>query len=160
MRWLRLILLIALAWVVMTTTHELGHIVAGCACGGTLASYSLSPISLPFSIFEPDPHPLVTLWSGPILGASVPVLIAWLFKHSYAMFIGYFCLLANGVYIGCAWFSGDQYLDTPKLLEHGASHASILIYCLITIGFGYLGFRHQCMTILKPESAKGGGNHP
>ena len=52
--------------------------------------------------------------------------------------------------IATAWLSGDRYLDTPKLLEHGAYPISIAIYCLLTIGFGYVGFRRQCVRMLAP----------
>lgn len=47
-----------------------------------------------------------------------------------------------------AWNFGDRYLDTPKLLEHGAFPVTIGIYCLATIGFDYLGFRQQCVRLL------------
>lgn len=40
-------------------------------------------------------------------------------------------------------------LDTPKLLEHGASPITIAVYCLVTIGFGYVGFRQSCISVLK-----------
>ena len=63
-------------------------------------------------------------------------------------FIANFCVLANGSYIATAWFSGDRYLDTPKLLEHGASPIAIAVYCLLTIGGGYVGFRRSCITAL------------
>ena len=44
--------------------------------------------------------------------------------------------------------NGDQYLDTPKLIEHGASPVTIALYCLLTIGSGYVGFRRSCVTAL------------
>jgi hypothetical protein len=67
-------------------------------------------------------------------------------------FIANFCLLANGSYLAAAWVSGDRYLDTPKLLEHGAHPISIAIYCLLTIGFGYIGLRRQCLLVLGSNS--------
>ena len=57
----------------MTFTHEAGHVVGGWTCGGTLREAHLLPWELPYSTFEPDPLPLVTLWSGPVLGALVPL---------------------------------------------------------------------------------------
>ena len=66
-------------------------------------------------------------------------------------FIANFCMLANGAYIATAWVFGDRYLDTPKLLEHGARPISIAIYSILTIGFGYIGFRRQCVRVLSPE---------
>ncbi len=81
---------------------------------------------LPYSFFEPDPHPLVTLWGGPILGVMIPVAIAFFIRTKWIWFIAYFCVLANGSYIATAWVSGDRFLDTPKMLEHGAHPISIL----------------------------------
>lgn len=148
---LRLVALLIAAWCVMTFTHECGHIVCGCACGGKLISADLLPWHLPYSIFEPDPHPLVTLWGGPVLGVVVPLLIAWLFRAQWLWFIAHFCVLANGAYLTTAWLSGDRYLDTPKLLEHGAHPLTIAVYCAITIGCGYVGFRKQCRSVLAKE---------
>ncbi len=47
-------------------------------------------------------------------------------------------------HILCGWACGD----TPKLLEHGAHPIWIAIYCLLTIGCGYIGFRRQCVRVL------------
>ena len=106
------------------------------------------PWHLPYSIFEPDPIPLVTLWAGLIIGVLAPVAIAMILQREWMWFIANFCVLANGAYIATAWFSGDRYLDTPKLLEQGASPIAIAVYCLITIGFGYVGFRRSCVSAL------------
>ena len=66
-------------------------------------------------------------------------------------------ITANGAYIATVWFSGDRYLDAPKLLEHGASPITIALYCWLTIGFGYVGFRQSCISALsiptKPDTA-------
>lgn len=141
------------SWCVMTFVHELDHIICGCTCGGTLTNADLLPWHLPYSFFEPDPHPLVTLWGGPILGVLIPVTIALVIRTNWMGFIANFCILANGAYIATAWVSGDRYLDTPKLLEHGAHPISIAIYCMLTIGFGYVGFRRQCIVVLAPAPA-------
>ncbi len=147
-----LIMLLIVSWCVMTFVHESGHVVCGMACGGKLTSVDLVPWHLPYSLFEPDPHPLVTLWGGPILGAIVPAIVAAVIRQSWAWFIAHFCLLANGSYLLAAWFTGDRYLDTPKLLEHGAHPVSIALYCAVTIGVGYVGFRRECERVLSPKS--------
>ena len=126
----------------------MGHIIGGTCCGGTLESADLLPWHLPYSIFEPDPFPLVTLWAGLIVGVLVPLGIAMTVQREWMWFIANFCVLANGAYIATAWFTGDRYLDTPKLLEHGSSPISIAVYCLLTIGFGYVGFRRSCIAAL------------
>ncbi len=132
----------------MTFTHEMGHIIGGTCCGGSLKSADLLPWHLPYSIFEPDPFPLVTLWAGLIIGALAPVAAAMIVQREWMWFIANFCVLANGAYTATAWFTGDHYLDTPKLLEHGASPFAIAVYCLITIGYGYVGFRRSCVSAL------------
>lgn len=147
-RVMRFLLLLVASWIVMTFTHELGHIIGGTCCGGTLQSADLTPWRLPYSLFEPDPFPLVTLWAGLILGVLTPVALALIIQRDWMWFIAHFCVLANGVYIATAWVSGEHYLDTPKLLAHGASPISIAIYCFLTIGFGYVGFRQSCISAL------------
>ncbi|OHB76883.1 MAG: hypothetical protein A2W31_00445 [Planctomycetes bacterium RBG_16_64_10] len=132
----------------MTSTHELGHLVAGWSCGGTLRSANLRPWHLPYSIFDPDPRPLVTRWGGPALGVALPRGAALLVRRHWVWFITYVCILANGVYLATAWVFGDRYLDTPQLLECGANPAVIAIYCLLTTGFGYVGFRRHCVRML------------
>jgi hypothetical protein len=150
LRVLRFIALLIISWIVMVMTHELGHIVAGYCCGGTLVSADLRPWHLPYSIFDPDPRPLVTVWCGPILGVLVPLGIALLLSQKWMWFIANFCMIANGAYIATAWLTKDHYLDTSKLLEHGASPMSIAVYCVLTIGFGYFGFRQSCIDYLSP----------
>ena len=149
-RHLKFVLLLIAAWCTMTLVHESGHVLCGWSCGGTLQNADFLPWHLPYSIFEPDPHPLITLWGGPVLGVLIPIAVAWLFRWDEFWFIAFFCLLANGMYLATAWISGDRYLDTPKLLEHGAFPVTIGIYCLVTIGFGYLGFRQRCVRLLSP----------
>jgi hypothetical protein len=142
-------LLLAIAWCTMVLTHEMGHILSGWAAGGTLRAVELAPWKLPYSLFQPDPHPLLTLWGGPLLGVAVPLLAALLIRQTWSWFIAYFCVLANGTYLACGWMAGDRYLDTARMLEHGTHPGWIAIYCVATIGFGYVGFRRQCQKILR-----------
>ena len=135
----------------MTTTHECGHIIGGLLGGATLVEADLLPWHLPHSLYQPDPIPLLTLWSGPIVGVIVPIICALLFRRNWIWFVANFCLLANGSYIATAWISGDRFLDTPRLLAAGAWPLSILFYCAVTIGFGYFGFRRNCIGLLTPS---------
>jgi hypothetical protein len=132
----------------MTFTHEIGHMIGGWIGGATLTNFDIAPWRLPFSVHNPDPSPRLTLWAGPILGVVVPGLIALLFRHQWLVFVADFCLLANGGYLAIAWLSGDPFLDTPRLLEAGASPVTITIYCALTIGIGYLRFRRDCIDVL------------
>ena len=148
---LRFTALILLSWVVMILTHEAGHILGGWCSGGTLVDFDLIPWHLPYSLFAPDPLPLVTLWSGPILGAAVPYAVALYSRRESTQLVAYFCVLANGIYITVAWFAGDSELDTTKLLSHGAHPASIAAYCLVTVGVGYVGFRKCCVSCFQAK---------
>jgi hypothetical protein len=146
----RFALLLAASWAVMTFTHEAGHVLSGWAGGGTLRQADLVPWHLPYSNFDPDPRPLVTLWGGPALGAAVPLAAALIVRRSWMWFVAYFCVLANGSYLAAALISGERYLDTPRLLERGAHPATVAAYCVLTIGVGYIGFRRQCIRVLSP----------
>lgn len=101
--------------------------------------------------------PLVTLWCGPVLGVLVPLLLALVVRRDWMWFIANFCVIANGAYIATAWLSADQYVDTPKLLEHGAHPITIAVYCVLTIGFGYVGFRESCVLVFT-HPASGNAN--
>jgi hypothetical protein len=143
-------LLLVASWCVMTFTHESGHVLAGWAGGGTLQHADLAPWRLPHSTFDPDPYPLVTLWGGPVLGVAVPLTAALALRRRWGWFVAHFCLLANGAYLAISWVTGEQYLDAPRLLAHGAYPLAVAAYCLVTIGAGYLGFRRQCIRVLSP----------
>jgi hypothetical protein len=147
-KWLHFAWLIVASWCVMIFVHEAGHVLCGWCGGGTLVRAELRPWRLPYSLFEPDPHPLVTLWGGPTLGAAIPLVVAWLVQRPWMWFVAYFCVLANGVYIATAWFTQDRFLDTARLMAHGANPVTVVIYCVLTIGIGYVGFRQQCVLVL------------
>ena len=147
-RILKFLILLVASWCIMTFTHESGHILGGWCCGGILQDAQLLPWHMSYSLFQPDPRPLVTLWCGPVLGVVVPLAIAMLTRRPWMWFIAHFCLLANGAYLAIAWFSGDRYHDTPKLLENGAHPSTIAIYCMLTISFGYIGFRRSWFGVL------------
>lgn len=151
-RWLVFALVMVAAWVAMTFTHECGHLVGGWISGATLADCDLVPWRMPYSLHSPDPHPLVTLWAGPILGVAVPVVVAAVFRSSIFWTIASFCLLANGSYLALAWFAGDRWLDTARLLNAGTHPVTVVVYCVLTLGLGYRGFRNRCIEMLDPKS--------
>lgn len=149
-RWIKFAGLLVVGWCTMTMTHECGHIIGGWLGGATLVEADLLPWHLPHSLYQPDPIPLLTLWSGPIIGAIAPTVCACVFRRTWIWFVSNFCLLANGSYIATAWISGDRFLDTPRLIAAGAWPTSIIFYCAVTIGFGYFGFRSSCIQLLTP----------
>lgn len=147
------VLLIA-SWVMMTLTHELGHIIGGWLGGATLTDHDLAPWHLPYSTHSPDPIPLLTLWAGPMLGVLVPVVFALAVRRKWVWFIADFCVLANGAYLALAWASGDRLLDTPRLLEAGTPPFTIALYCSVAIGLGYVRFRRDCVHVLQTDTAQ------
>lgn len=154
-RILNFVALLIASWVVMTVTHETGHLIGGFMGGATLTDFDLAPWRLPYSLHSPDPYPLLTLWGGPFFGVLFPVAIAALISRCWAWFVADFCLLANGGYLALAWFSGDRFLDTTRLLDAGTPPSSIVIYCIATIGIGYLRFRSDCAHYLSRSSDSG-----
>jgi hypothetical protein len=60
------------------------------------------PWHLLYSISEPDPIQLVTLWAGLIIGALAPVGVTMMVQRKCLWFIANFGDLANGLYIATA----------------------------------------------------------
>lgn len=145
----KMLLWLVAAWTVMVTTHELGHILGGCCSGASLREAELRPWRLPYSLFDPDPHPLVTLWSGPGLGILIPVTAALIFRHRRAWFIASFSVLANGLYLGLGLTTDDKWLDSVKMLEHGARPWHILFFSAACLGTAYRPFRSELMQMLR-----------
>ena len=71
-----MLVLLIVAWSVFVLTHEAGHLLGGWLSGARLCEVELRPWKLPYSLHNPDPQPLVTLWAGPIGGVVVPLLPA------------------------------------------------------------------------------------
>ena len=109
--------------------------------GGKLQAADLRPWRLPYSIHNPDPRPLLTLWAGPVFGCLAPVIAAIAIRRPWATFIASACCLANGTYLAAGWLSGDRFLDTTRLLDAGASRLAIAAFCATTFIAGYAGCR-------------------
>jgi hypothetical protein len=123
-----------LSWWPMMAFHELGHILAALATGGTVTHVELLPWAFSRTDISPNPSPLTTVWAGPIIGVLLPLCL-WLVCHAFlrvrmsiltrtlGFFTG-FCLIANGAYISLGSFDkiGDAgemlRLGTPPLLMH------------------------------------------
>ncbi len=55
------------------------------------------PWHLPHRLYQPDPIPLLTLWSGRILGVILPVGCAFVFRRNWIWFVANFCMLLANV---------------------------------------------------------------
>ena len=144
-------LLIAWAWLTMTLVHELGHVVVGCACGAKLGSIEIRPWCLPYSFFSPNPMPLLTLWGGPIIGCTLPLLVAWLSKRPAVWFVAWFCIVANGLYLLTGCYSNDSELDSVKMVKAGMSTPLLIFVSAAMSVLGYVGFRSECQRVLQKD---------
>lgn len=113
--WLLGVATLGLSWQGMQLVHEAGHVVGAWLTGGEVQRVVLHPLTISRTDVSPNPHPLIVVWLGPVLGVALPVLL-WLVVRavwpgvSYlARFFAGFCLVANGAYIGvgAAWPVGD-----------------------------------------------------
>lgn len=122
-----LLLLTAVAsWLAMQAVHESGHIVAAMATGGRVRGLVLHPLAISRTDVEPNPHPLIVVWSGPLFGGLAPALLWTTLRRRGALrwtwlcqtFAG-FCLVANGAYLATAL--GKPVGDSLDLTRLGAS---------------------------------------
>src|SRR5690606_28809492 len=97
---------IAASWWGMQIVHELGHILAAWLTGGRVTKVVLHPLAISRTDVDPNPHPLVVVWCGPLVGAVLP-LVAFAIARRCARstvylfrFFAGFCCVANGVYLG------------------------------------------------------------
>ena len=128
------------SWLAMQAVHELGHVIGALASGGTVSHVVLYPTTISRTDVFPNPHPLIEVWAGPLVGAVLPVL-AFLVASALRVpglylfrFFAGFCLLANGVYIGGGSFQGIA--DAGELLMHGARHWQLLVFGIVTAPLG------------------------
>src|SRR5262245_57017457 len=96
------------SWLGMQQVHELGHVIGAGLTGGRVARVVLHPLTISRTDLADNPHPLLVVWAGPVLGALLPLLlwaaVARLPGAFLVRFFAGFCLVANGVYIGCGSF--------------------------------------------------------
>lgn len=132
---------VCLSWLGMQAVHELGHVVAAWATGGSVTRVVLHPLAISRTDVAPNPAPLAVAWGGPIVGAAVPLLIMVIVRRvrgnspvrDCAEFFAGFCLIANGAYIGIGSIDGVG--DAGDLLRHGAAVWELVVFgALSSIG--------------------------
>jgi hypothetical protein len=128
------------SWLGMQAVHELGHVLGALLSGGRVAQVVLNPLTISRTDLSYNPHPLVTVWSGPIFGALLPLTLWGLvqtfkFREAFLLrFFAGFCLVANGVYIGAGSF--DRIGDCGEMLRHGSQPWQLWLFGLATTPFG------------------------
>lgn len=132
---------LGLSWLGMMAVHELGHVVAALASGGTVAKVVLPPLAFSRTDFERNPHPLLSAWGGGAVGVLLPVLVfgaawrlGWRTTFLFRFFAG-FCLIANGAYLGVGSWEGIG--DAGDLIRAGAPRWALVAFGLVTIPVGF-----------------------
>ncbi|MCA9206214.1 MAG: M50 family metallopeptidase [Planctomycetales bacterium] len=116
--------LLPLCWLGMMAVHEAGHAIGARYTGGEVTKIVVHPLTISRTDVSPNPHPLIVVWAGPILGCVLP-LLAWIIWRTARIpasylprFFAGFCFVANGTYIGVGVFSRAG--DAGEMLRYGS----------------------------------------
>jgi hypothetical protein len=128
-----------LSWLLMEAVHEFGHAVGAWITGGRLVRTVLHPLAISRTDIEPNPHPVIVVWAGPLVGTALPALAWGLFAAaklptSFLRFFAGFCLIANGAYIGVG--SVQRIGDCGVMLRHGSPIWALWLFGTVTIPAG------------------------
>jgi hypothetical protein len=131
---------LAFSWLAMQAVHELGHTVGAWLTGAEVIKVALHPGIISRTDMGHNPHPLLVVWAGPVMGAVLPLLAFLVAKacrfsgvYLFRFFAG-FCLLANGVYIALGPAEGAA--DTGVMMQHGTPHWAMFLFGILTVSPG------------------------
>ena len=133
---------VSFCWLAFMALHELGHVIAGLATGGSVTKVVVHPLAISRTDVSPDPNPLATVWAGPVVGVVLPLLVWSVFRKFkiagdyLARFFAGFCLIANGSYIGIGSF--ENIGDAGDMIKHGSPVWALWLFGLITVSIGFL----------------------
>jgi hypothetical protein len=143
------------SWLAMQAVHEFGHVVGAWITGGRVERVVLFHTVISRTDLSINPHPLIVVWAGPLLGSLLPLMIwglavAFWRRGSYLFrFFAGFCLIANGTYIGIGSFY--RIGDAGDMLRYGSPHWQLWLFGIITTVAGlalwngvgrHFGFSH------------------
>ena len=127
-------------WLGMQGVHELGHVAATIASGGTVELVVLHPLTISRTDVGTNPRPVLEIWAGPVIGVVLPLLVylaALVFRspelYLFRFFAG-FCCVANGTYV--AFGPSDTGMDTEIMLLLGASRWQLFLFGIPAIALG------------------------
>lgn len=132
---------VAASWLGMQAVHEFGHVLGAWSTGGEIERVVLHPLTISRTDLGLNPRPLVVVWSGPMLGVALPLLmwglsVAVRLQGAFVLrFFAGFCLVANGGYIALGSF--DRIGDCGTLLQHGAAMWQLWLFGLLTVPAGF-----------------------
>lgn len=128
------------SWLAMQAVHEFGHVLGAWLTGGRVAKVVLHPFTISRTDLAHNPSPLVVVWSGPVVGVFVPLVmwgLALLLRMPGAFalrFFAGFCLIANGAYIAGGSF--NRIGDCGEMLRHGSPLWQLWLFGTVTVPFG------------------------
>lgn len=138
---------VAFSWLAMQAVHELGHVIGAWATGAVVSKVALHPLIFSRTDLNENPHPLAVVWSGPIVGAVLPLLAYLLAKvcrfpgaYLFRFFAG-FCLIANGAYI--AFGPGTGPADTGIMMRYSSPRWLMVLFGLLTAPLGLYLWNNQ-----------------
>jgi hypothetical protein len=124
----------------MQAVHELGHCVGAWLTGGRVLAVILHPLTVSSTILSRNPHPLIVVWAGPLIGAILPVIVFLLAAklqtpalYLFQFFAG-FCMVANGLYIGLGSFI--RFLDAGDMMNYGSPQWTLVIFGIVATSIG------------------------
>jgi len=129
-----------LCWLAMMLVHESGHVIGGLCSGGTVRRMVWYPTVISRTDVQPNPHPLIEVWAGPVIGSLAPLAAALLcsllrLRIAYLVWaIAGFCLIANGAYIGIG--SIKPIGDAQELIEDGMPRWPMAAFGLVAVSTG------------------------
>lgn len=149
-RWSQVLLIgstVVGSWLGMQLVHEFGHVLGALLTAGRVERVVLHPLTISRTDLGENPHPLLVVWAGPIVGVTIPVF-AWLLMRVVrfsgvfvARFFAGFCLVANGAYIGLGSF--DRIGDCGEMLARGSAIWQLWLFGVLTIPAGLLLWHGQ-----------------
>ena len=131
---------IGFSWLAMQVVHEFGHVFGAVVTGSEVSRVVLHPCTISRTDVSSNLNPLLVAWAGPVVGSVLP-FIAFLLAAALRIpgvflfrFFAGFCLIANGVYIGCGSFQGIA--DAGAMLGYGSPRWQLILFGLLTAPLG------------------------
>jgi len=124
-----------ISWLAMMLVHESGHVLGAVFTGGRVRRVVWHPAVISRTDVRPNPHPLIEVWAGPLIGSIVPLAFAVLasvirLRVAHVLWVvAGFCLIANGAYIGIG--AVRPVGDAKELIELGVARWTLALFGMI-----------------------------
>jgi len=125
----------------MQAVHESGHVIGSFLTGGEIARVVLHPLTISHTEMIDNPHPLIVVWAGPLLGVVLPLILWALLAVTripgafVARFFAGFCLIANGAYLGVGSFLGTG--DCGEIIRQGSPVWILRAFGAVAVPMGF-----------------------